>query len=402
MKKLWNDKGILDVSAVDQSEFRVASQDGLTLVCPKKNKWDWTNEEKWLRSVVVDDHGRVVSCGWPKFGNYSEFQADTRLLDKALKENLPVRFTHKEDGSLCIRSAIGGTPTGGADRVILRTRGTLFGGDPPEDGGLSFGDRFAKVAERKYPQLLDPHWFNMPMSFLFEYVSPDNRIVVGYQEEDLIFLGMIHHIDFPFIVAWEEASEVAKAEGFHIVDLKEMPRNPLHLLDEVQGWRTEGVVARCPDVNGNEDRVMVKIKSEWYRENHRMKFSMTYTVVAGWVATEGVSSEEQLVEMLRAQDYDFEIIESAKELYTRCVAASALADEWIADARRLCDEFEADEVMEKLKDVPKLRKKEFAMIACGQREPAVKTAMFSMYDGHNEKVEALKQRIIMSEGYARK
>jgi hypothetical protein len=160
-------------------------------------------------------------------------------------------------------------------------------------------------------------------------------------------------------------------------------------------------VARCPDVEGNEDQVMVKVKSEWYRENHRMRFSMTYAVVAGWIATEGVASEEQLVDLLKSRDYDFEIIESAKELYARCMVAAATADEWIAEARRLFAEFNADEMMKQLEDLPKLRRKEFARIACEQ-EPAVKTAMFALYDGREDQVADLRQRIIDSEGYIRK
>jgi hypothetical protein len=52
----------LDLSKVDRAEFKIMSENGLHLVCPKKNKWDWTQDEKWLRSVVVDDTGRIVSC----------------------------------------------------------------------------------------------------------------------------------------------------------------------------------------------------------------------------------------------------------------------------------------------------------------------------------------------------
>ena len=80
---MWSYKdgrAVLDLSAVDRSEFKIVSECGLNLVIPRKNKWSWDSNEKWLRSVVVDDNGLVVSCSWPKFGNFGEFLMDTDAL----------------------------------------------------------------------------------------------------------------------------------------------------------------------------------------------------------------------------------------------------------------------------------------------------------------------------------
>ena len=285
MKQLWRDDGTLDLKAVDKSEFKTVEDEGLTLVFPKKNKWDWTREERWLRSVVVDAKGRIVSTGWPKFGNYGEFQNDTRRLNEALASDAPVRFTHKEDGSLCIRDIVNG-------RVMMRTRGTMFGGQQDEDGTPSFGDRFCAVAEKKYPRLIDPAWFDAGISLLFEYVAPGNQVVVRYPEDDLILIGMLVHEPRgpkgrpmrPFIVPWGEMAEFARKEELNLVSLKELPSTPAALLEEVKDWRTEGVVVRCPDPDtGNEDQILVKVKSAWYLANHRMKHSMNYQRILEFV-----------------------------------------------------------------------------------------------------------------------
>lgn len=403
MKQLWQDDGTLDLKAVNRSEFNVVEEDGLTLVFPRKNKWDWMADERWLRSVVVDAKGRIVSTGWPKFGNYGEFQADTRVLDKALAADSIVRFTHKEDGSLCIRDVVNG-------RVMMRTRGTMFGGQRGDDNTSSYGEKFASVAMCKYPQLLDPQWFDVGISLLFEYVAPDNQVVVRYPEEDLILIGMLVHeprgadgrIQKPFIVPWGEMSKFAKEEHLTLVELKELPADPAGLLEEVKDWRTEGVVVRCPDPrSGDEDQILVKVKSAWYLANHRMKHSMNYQRILEFVETSGIRDEQQLVDQLRASDFDFEIIESVKELYARHQAAEAMADEWETEARHLYEKFKADPMMQQLMDIPRLRRKEFAKIACDQG-PVVKSMMFSMYDGNEEGILSMRRRVVATEGRLRK
>lgn len=376
---------VLDVSAVDRSEFKVVSQDGLHLVCPKKNKWDWSDDERLLRSIVVNDKGEVVSCGFPKFGNYGEFQDDTEALNQALASGAPVFFSHKEDGSLCIRSVING-------KVVMRTRGTMFGGDDMEDGTPSFGKRFRKVAEEKYPILLDPSYCCCE-SLLFEYVAPTNTVVVRYRDDDLIFLGAMAHYQLtPFV--WDTIQSMAGDRGFNLVELKKLPRDPVAMLEEIKDWRTEGIVARC-----DGSKVMVKVKSAYYLANHRMKFSMNYKTIVEFIDTSGVRSEDELVKKLKEYDYDWEIIESAKELYAKYLDVVAHADAWVATAHAMFDEVMV-EIAALSKDPPKAdsaeHRKRFAMVAC-QQHSVVRTIMFLLYDDRKERFANLYRRIIKTE-----
>jgi len=380
---MWskNERAVLDISAVDRSEFKVVSEDGLHLVCPKKNKWDWSYEERYLRSIVVDDEGVVRSSGFPKFGNYGEFQDDTDALNKALASGHQVFFSHKEDGSLCIRSVIDG-------KVIFRTRGTMFGGEDMEDGTLSFGKRFCKVAEEKYPILLDPSYFD-DASLLFEYVAPSNTVVVRYQEDDLVFLGGMEHSG-PSPLPWAIVQSIAAARGFNLVELRELPRDPLKMLEEVKDWRTEGIVARC-----NDCQVMVKVKSAYYLANHRMKFSMTYKTIVEFIDTSGVRSEDELVEKLKEYDYDWEIVEAARELYTKYCEVVAQADAWAAVATDKFNEL-MGELPDDLDRSSAEHRKRFAMVACRQHS-MVRTMMFLLYDDRKERFSNLRKRIIKTE-----
>lgn len=245
MWEINNGKVKLDIKQVN-SNFRIVKQDNLTFICPKKNLWDWENDGmKWLRSVIVDEKGYVVSCGFPKFGNYNEFKEDTEKLNKSLESQEQVLFTHKYDGSLCIRSVINGN-------VILRTRGTIDGNFEYENR-TSFKEKFRLVAEEKYPILLNPDW-NNDKSLLFEYLSKDDRIVLSYEENDLIFLGAVYH--YLKLATWNELKQIANEGNLKLVELFELPNDITTLLEQVKNWEIEGVVARC-----NDSQTLVKVKS---------------------------------------------------------------------------------------------------------------------------------------------
>jgi len=381
MWKTENGTSRLDLSRVDQKEFKVTSdpERDLHLVCPRKGKWSWDAEEKWLRSVVVDGSGRIRSCSFPKFGNYGEFPDDTDRLNRALAGNERVLFSHKEDGSLCVRSVVDG-------EVILRTRGTLYGGEDMDDGTPSFGSRFRKTAEEKYPILLDPAWMPEGATLLFEYVAPDNRVVVGYKEPDLVFLGGVSHHPSPKLLTWDFLQALAKEYSLNLVRVHELPADPELMMKKVRDWRTEGIVARCA-----AGQVLVKVKSAYYLANHRMKFSMTYKVITEFVRTAQVLDEDDLVDKLRSYDYDWEVVEGAKELYGRYIAAKTQADEWKDKAAKLAAPLMAGK---DLKD-PDCRK-EFAMVACKQA-PALKTMMFLIYDGRLARLRQFHQKLVDNE-----
>jgi hypothetical protein len=374
-----NGRAVLNLSAVDRTEFKVVSENGFHLVCPRKNKWNWVDGDRWLRSVVVDNSGRIVSCSWPKFGNFGEFRADTETLERILAKGGLVRFTHKEDGSLCVRSVVGG-------RVVMRTRGTLAGGES-DDGKEAYGERFRRVAVSKYPKLLDPSWMS-DVSLLLEYISPDNTVVVRHKEEDLVFLGGVEHGE-PSIIPWPDVAKIAIIGGLRLVELRELPSDLLELLREVNEWRTEGVVARC-----DGDQVLVKVKSAWYLANHRMKYSMNYKIIVEFIDLSGVLSEDELVARLREYDYDFEIVEGGREFYRRYVAARDEALALRAKAEML---YSDPAWMTILFDTETARRKYFARIACAQPNP-VRSMMFALYDGRMGQIDAMVRQLILTEG----
>jgi len=370
----------LDLSQV-RSEFKMVKDGDLTLIFPDKGSYvSYSDEEKKLRSIIVDKDGFIVSSAWPKFGNWGEFPNDTKILELALKNSGTVRFSHKEDGSLCIRSVVNG-------KVIFRTRGTMYGGEANEDGP-SFGQRFLSVAEKKYPQILNPS-LAAEMSLLFEYVAPSNTIVVKYKEEDLVFLGYIHHNNLS-IGRWHYVKKFAQENNLNLVRLHKLPRDPEALKEEIKMWRDEGVVVRC-----NGDQTFVKVKSAWYLANHRMKSNMRYDMILELLESleiVGGGKEDQFEEVLKQCGYDWEIIEAAKEFYVKYVAAYENAQNVLRVARETYNKFILD-CDGKQWDSEAVRRKEFAKIAVSLKNPYTPMA-FNVYSSHEQKIQSLIKKLI--------
>jgi len=345
-------------------DFQFIKEKNLTLIIPRKDKFDWHQKEKWFRSLLIDDNKNIISCGWPKFGNYTEFKDDSDKLDLALKNKRPIKFTLKEDGSLCIRFIYNG-------EVFFRSRGTIFGGS----GELGFGDRFKQIAKEKYPKLLDPNIYP-DRSLLFEYVGPDNMIVLQYSESDLIFLGFVNH-NFT-IGNWAEVENISKELDLNLVELINLPLDIDELLREIDGWEKEGVVARIDDT-------FVKIKSPFYLAGHRLKYSITYKFLTD-LYFGGVKTIEDLKKMIEDKGLDWEVMDSVKKMFNVILDSVKIVEARELVARTMVREFKESEFING-------GKKLFAERIANQG--VVKSLAFLIYDGKEEKLEYVKKKQIV-------
>lgn len=354
-------------------EFKVVKEGNLTLIHPTKTFWTWAPEDRFLRSVIVDENNYVVSCGWPKFGNYGEFSEDTKLLDQALSNGDPVWFTHKEDGSLCVRSVING-------QVILRTRNTICAG---EFEGQSFADRFHEVAKSKYPKILDPTW--MPEYFLlFEYVSPTNLLVVKYKEENLVFIGMVRHKDLS-LGSWNDLEQVSRDGNLDLVRIHKLPNNAKDIFQIINTWTDEGIVARC------YDSVMVKIKSPYYLAQHRFRFSISYKFVAELCELKNITSEEQFFKHIQDSGFDFEIAQTALPFWERYLKSLDYVHSLISEAQEILKNFKATN-----------RESERKELAIKIKNERSKQFVFALYDNNKDMIKKLQEKITINEHYVEK
>ena len=255
----------IDLDKVDRTQFMVHehSLNGeiVHLIQPQHIGTQWRQDNKHMRSVVVNYAGEVISAGFPKFTNWGE-NPDHFPVPNSLKHCTVVE---KLDGSLLIVTKYNG-------QYILRTRGTVDASTLANGHELEiFKERFKDGLQK----LVDdsPTWKSpdtWPLSLLFEWVSPINKIVLNYGEQpDWYLVGIVNHNDYS--LATQSELDIWSNLGF-----KRPPTYTFSgvedLLKDVDQWRgKEGVV-----VYSKNDQMLHKVKAMQYLKCHAFKSNATF------------------------------------------------------------------------------------------------------------------------------
>lgn len=200
--------------------------------------WDqaWNNATMSCRGLITDADGNIMSRGMPKFFNSDQEQAPVLALDDE------VVTSEKMDGSLGILYYHGETE-------YIATRG-------------SFSSDQAEWATKWW-------WRNRPeialeagVTYLFEIIYPENRIVVDYgDKESLVLLGTVHN-------------ESGKFTPLNPWGLDHAPRYDYPTWGEVlaapERPNSEGFV-----ITRKSDGAMVKVKYEDYKRLHKYMTRVT-------------------------------------------------------------------------------------------------------------------------------
>ncbi len=197
------------------------------------------------RGLVVDVTGTVVGNCLSKFGSLGEFPG-TNITTLAEYENVEV--TDKLDGSCVILTQYHG-------KVIFSTRGTF-----ESDQALAAARLWQ---EMRLIEPLDP-----ALSYVWEYTSPTNRVVLRYDDDRLTLIGVVHTAsgeEYSYARVHEEAQRIGvQAVSFAVVD------GPWMNLTTLQQEGIEGFVLYFPDQS-----IRVKIKLAAYLEMHRLRNNKT-------------------------------------------------------------------------------------------------------------------------------
>jgi RNA ligase len=206
----------------------------------------WNDVTKQCRGLIVDDENNVIARPWPKFFNLGEHE-------NALDINAYVRVTDKADGSLgilypckdvCIVRPGLESPGVYTKRWAIATRGS-FTSEQAIHATQVLRERYNK-------------WEPIPgMTYLFEIIYPENRIVLDYADaDDLIFLDALD-TETGLRQAWDKTWPGPHIEEFSARTLRAalaLPTRP----------NAEGVVVTY------DDGLKVKIKQDDYVALHRI------------------------------------------------------------------------------------------------------------------------------------
>jgi len=243
----------IDLSLIDRTQFHVDelvwNGEMVYLVQPQQMGCAWSQENKIFRSSVWNSDGDLISASFPKFVNWGEkpevFPVPNSLKNATIMEKL--------DGSTLIVSKYKGN-------FMIRTRGTIDAARMEKNG---FEIEYFKT--EVLPKLQRFMLFE-GMSYIFEWTSPLNTIVINYGDVPKFYLiGYVFHDDYRLatqyqldMLAIEE--DLQRPNVYTFTDV-------IDLLENIQLW--EGKEGVCVYHHGDQE--IHKVKSAWYLMLHRMK-----------------------------------------------------------------------------------------------------------------------------------
>ena len=298
------------------------------------NLWDDITTQ--TRGLVTDDKGNIVARPFKKFFNDSE-KKHTPTPDFDVYE--------KMDGSLGILFYYEG-------EWVLATRGS-FTSDQAVKG-------FEMLQKYDYQKL------HKDYTYLFEIIYDDNRIVVKYNYEDLVLLGMINTETGYDVDLYGEGNDVRLKNlitnlGFKVVK-KYDGINDYSILKGMIKDDEEGFVVKF----SNGDRM--KIKGEEYMKLHKLITSVSTTAI--W---EMMSEGRDVLELLKEVPDEFY---NKIKMYVRDLKYTYFSlSEY---AGKTHDGFRYGKFGDK---DPEPTKKEFAeFLSMNNYNPIIKALCFAMWD----------------------
>lgn len=258
------------------------------LINPAHIGCTWTEDNLIYRSSVWDEDGNAVSLSWKKFFNFGEqiqlIPDPTDLTNAVVMD--------KRDGSTLIVSVFN-------DEWMIRTRGTV------DATNLNNGYEIEQL-KIKYPDFFNDEVKNdiqdCKISVLFEWETPNNRIVLNNCDEpQIILIGIIDNLSYKYF-------HNARCDDLAILWGVERPeRYKFKTLDGLVDWvrASTGIEGGC--IYFEDGQQIKKIKSVEYLKLHAFKFNMagSYKPLAEYVVNQRTSDIGVLKKHI-VDTYDFE------------------------------------------------------------------------------------------------
>jgi hypothetical protein len=322
------------------------------LIQPKNIGTKWTQDNKHMRSVVVNYEGEVISASFPKFTNYGE-NPEHFPVPNSLKHCTVVE---KLDGSTLIVSKYNG-------QYILRTRGTVDASTMANGFELELFKEKILFPLAKNIGNIGETW---EFSILFEWVSPINKIVLNYGDEpDWYLVGMIWHGDYE-LHSQSDLDDFAKRHNlkrpatYTFSDVND-------LLQNVDQWKgKEGV---C--VYSKNDQSIHKVKSADYLIKHRFKSEATLENTLDLYFSYDKPSYQEFESKL-TETFDYECFEMVRGYASQICDASK-------EVNKIVDGFKS--FIDNQLKVLSTRKEQAQKVISSYSESNRSSMIFSLLDG---------------------
>lgn len=210
------------------------------------------------RGIVFDASGNVISRPFHKFFNVGETE-ETQVS----KLTGTYEILEKRDGSLITPVLIGGA-------VVFKSKKSFYSDVAVEAN--------SNVPEQVYQFSLE--FCKDNFTPIFEYTSPNNRVVIDYgTEPEFVLLALRNNVTGEY-VPYHTLELVAESHGVNLIErygltLNECFDNSKYLTD-FEGW--------C--LRDTDTGFYAKLKTDWYLRNHKARTKLRERDVADMVIEE--------------------------------------------------------------------------------------------------------------------
>lgn len=213
------------------------------------------------RGLIVDKDLGIVSRAFDRFFNLGELPEVT----KEFSFNPKTEIYAKMDGSLI-------SVYYNNSKWNIATRGTAFA-ESANYSGRMFSDMvveaFGCTSIKEFNNKMDVlHPYNRLYTHIFEFISPENRIVTPYDKPEMVLLGVRNIITGELITKVNKKYLEAAGLKVRLVEefrFNELGMNRESLLSKISGL-DEGFVCYDP-----VSKVRVKVKSDRYVAMHKLR-----------------------------------------------------------------------------------------------------------------------------------
>ena len=307
------------------------------------------------RGITFDDYGKCICRPFHKFFNVGE-REDT--LPENIQWDKVNHILNKIDGSLLCPVDIDG-------QIFWKTKKSFY-----SDIAIKIQNEWNKRHEfwNKYNSFIWKHG-SPNCTMMFEYISPDNRIVIDYKTEELVYLCQ---------------RDIESGKYFDFAQLSYKYMNINQTVKSKLGY--EEIINNIKKEEGVEGYVFYtsddqayKVKTQWYLDRHHLFSSLSYREIFKMIAEEKI---DDIISELRLNGYNkqVKIIESLIDVYNeRTETIYNIVNECYAD------------IMYEESDCGKreILRKDFA-------ERVSKTTyagiLFAMYDNKEDQIDKMIQK----------
>lgn len=293
----------------------------------------WDHETMTCRGLVVNSKGHIVARPLPKIKSIHEYEDQSFITSWELK-----RVQEKKDGSLGILVFYN-------DEAFITTRGS-FESDQAREATKILNNKYQYFVDhkvRKLPQTFD-YRCALPITFCFEIVYPQNRIVVDYgQAKDLYLIcGISIESGMSFFPEQLHEWMGPDVDAFSLDGNYEAPGLINHALDKIaeDEENTEGLVLTfvkpvTAETKFSPEHFRVKMKTAKYIEMSRIMTRLTKKAV--WESLSAGTPLSETAKILEGDVFDWiheqeqllfkEFKQIDKDAYDEfCVIRDKLAD----------------------------------------------------------------------------